>query len=109
VEISVDTDMGVLTEKGDRIRGIFNARRTDGSQSSLFSTRFILSRTGEGNETLWGSTWIRLGHGVGLCQFGASAMGERGYNYRDIIQKYFTGLRLSHITSSIKSKCRIPQ
>ncbi|MEQ8201438.1 MAG: stage II sporulation protein D [Syntrophomonadaceae bacterium] len=52
------------------------------------------------------STWIEFhtsarttivtsrgyGHGVGLCQFGANGMAERGKNYRQILQKYYQGV-----------------
>lgn len=52
------------------------------------------------------STWIEFntlakttkitsrgyGHGVGLCQYGANGMAERGKNYRQILQKYYPGV-----------------
>ena len=52
------------------------------------------------------STWIEFypsdktttvisrgyGHGVGLCQFGANGMAERGKNYRQILQRYYQGV-----------------
>ena len=31
------------------------------------------------------------GHGVGLCQIGAAVMGEKGYNYKEILLHYFIG------------------
>lgn len=31
------------------------------------------------------------GHGVGMSQYGAKGMAEAGYNYKDIIEYYFTG------------------
>jgi len=31
------------------------------------------------------------GHGVGLSQYGAKGMAEAGYNYKEIIEYYFTG------------------
>jgi stage II sporulation protein D len=34
------------------------------------------------------------GHGVGLCQVGAEAMGEEGHSYRDILSFYYPGTRL---------------
>jgi stage II sporulation protein D len=37
-----------------------------------------VSIVGEGN-----------GHGVGLCQFGALELAQRGYKYKDILQHYF--------------------
>ncbi|GHS90752.1 cell division protein [Planctomycetales bacterium] len=34
---------------------------------------------------------LGAGHGVGLCQYGAAAMANRQYNYRQILQYYYTG------------------
>jgi stage II sporulation protein D len=31
------------------------------------------------------------GHGVGLCQWGARAMGEQGYSARQILRFYYPG------------------
>lgn len=38
-----------------------------------------------------------FGHGVGLCQYGAKAMAERGKNYRQILAHYFPGADLVRI------------
>jgi stage II sporulation protein D len=35
------------------------------------------------------------GHGVGLCQEGAMAMAAKGFNYRQIIGFYYTGVRIT--------------
>lgn len=35
-----------------------------------------------------GAGW---GHGVGLCQIGAAVMGEKGYNYNEILLHYYKG------------------
>ena len=35
------------------------------------------------------------GHGVGMSQWGAFAMAEKGYTYRDILNFYYTGITLS--------------
>ncbi len=42
---------------------------------------------------LKGAGW---GHGVGLCQIGAAAMGEQGYTYRQILAHYFRGAEVIH-------------
>lgn len=55
------------------------------------------------------STWFRMrntidkvalsgrgfGHGVGLCQWGAKGMAERGMNYKQILLHYYPGTTLS--------------
>jgi len=35
------------------------------------------------------------GHGIGLCQDGAAAMGEQGYTYREILTYYYPNTRIS--------------
>ncbi len=37
------------------------------------------------------------GHGVGLCMAGAKGMAEAGYNYKDILRKYYTGILFSKV------------
>lgn len=34
------------------------------------------------------------GHGVGLSQYGANELAKRGYNYKDIIKHYYTGVEV---------------
>lgn len=43
---------------------------------------------------LHGAGW---GHGVGLCQIGAAAMGARGYDYRTILQHYYPSAEIRSI------------
>jgi len=35
-----------------------------------------------------------LGHGLGLCQYGAMEMARRGYSYREILRQYFPGAKI---------------
>ncbi|MDZ7268083.1 MAG: SpoIID/LytB domain-containing protein [candidate division KSB1 bacterium] len=35
-----------------------------------------------------------LGHGVGLCQYGAIGMARQGHSYRDILRHYFPGTEI---------------
>ncbi len=37
------------------------------------------------------------GHGVGLCQYGAKGMAERGYGYRTILGHYYSGVEIIKI------------
>lgn len=41
--------------------------------------------------SFYGRGW---GHGVGMCQWGAKGMAEKGYDYVDILQFYFPGVQL---------------
>ncbi|MFO1463327.1 MAG: SpoIID/LytB domain-containing protein [bacterium] len=38
-----------------------------------------------------------LGHGVGMCQWGARGMAERGKRFDEILRHYFPGTKLSHL------------
>ncbi len=42
----------------------------------------------------WIFTGHGWGHGVGMCQTGAFAMAQRGLGYQEILQHYFSGVRL---------------
>ena len=44
-----------------------------------------------------GSGW---GHGVGLSQYGAKAMGADGNSYDEIIGRYFTGVRIVPVATA---------
>ena len=74
---------------------------------SRLSGEDLTAITADGRETLSGSTsggaasqdGITItgtgnGHNVGLSQYGAKAMAEQGYNYIDILEFYFTGIRV---------------
>ncbi|MGV3488905.1 MAG: SpoIID/LytB domain-containing protein [Tuberibacillus sp.] len=43
------------------------------------------------------------GHGVGMSQWGASVMGESGKSYKDILQYYFPGTKIQHISEDSKT------
>jgi stage II sporulation protein D len=40
-----------------------------------------------------------FGHGVGLCQQGAIRMADLGYDYRSIVQFYYTGTHIVHYST----------
>lgn len=61
------------------------------SDTHLFSSAFVVDRGPLQDDVpawfeLTGAGW---GHGVGLCQIGAAVMGEKGYNYNDILLHYY--------------------
>jgi len=53
----------------------------------LKSSRFSITRSGS-NFVFHGGGF---GHGLGLCQEGSHVMAEQGFNYRQILTKYFPG------------------
>ena len=69
------------------------------SNSHLYSSAFVVDKSEIVNGvpqhfTLTGAGW---GHGVGLCQIGAAVMGEKGYQYNEILLHYFKGAELKRI------------
>lgn len=68
------------------------------SPSHLYSSAFVIDKEtdADGNLSfvLKGAGW---GHGVGLCQIGAAMMGERGYNFTQILEHYYPGAVLQNI------------
>ncbi|HKI46414.1 MAG TPA: SpoIID/LytB domain-containing protein [Balneolales bacterium] len=44
-----------------------------------------------------------MGHGVGLCQWGARGLALSGWNYRDILRFYYTGVKIEEL-DHIKGK-----
>ena len=41
------------------------------------------------------------GHGVGLCQEGAMVMAAKGFNYKQIIDFYYSGVIISDIKNAV--------
>ena len=68
------TELSVLSS-----RGIFGSRGA--TQNMTQSTGDRVSFAGRG----WG-------HGVGMSQFGANSMANQGFDYRQILQHYYTGV-----------------
>ncbi|SET18580.1 stage II sporulation protein D [Anaerobranca gottschalkii] len=40
---------------------------------------------------------VGYGHGVGMCQYGANGLAKKGYNYKDIINYYYTDVELENL------------
>ncbi|WP_027338779.1 stage II sporulation protein D [Halonatronum saccharophilum] len=68
---------------------IFSGREIR-SKLALHSTNFSLKEDGE---YIVFST-SGYGHGVGMSQYGANGMARRGYDFKDILQHYYTGVTL---------------
>jgi SpoIID/LytB domain protein len=69
------------------------------SESHLYSSAFVVDKAVDAigmptSFTLTGAGW---GHGVGLCQIGAAVMGEKGYNYHQILEHYYRNVKISAI------------
>jgi stage II sporulation protein D len=46
------------------------------------------------------------GHGVGMCQYGAKGMAERGYGYADILKFYYKNINISNMHESARHAAR---
>jgi stage II sporulation protein D len=44
------------------------------------------------------------GHGVGVCQEGAMVMADKGYTFKQIIDFYYTGVRIADIKDAVTNK-----
>lgn len=70
------------------------------SKTHLYSSAFVVDRQEVGEDNvpqrfeLTGAGW---GHGVGLCQIGAAVMGEKGYDYKQILTHYYPGADITRL------------
>ncbi len=105
VEVSQRTDSGRAREI--RLRGEGRAVRIAATSlrfaigralgwDSLKSTMFDVRR--EGDQFVFRG--FGAGHGVGLCQKGADAMGAEGRTYRDILAFYYPGATIGESAQS---------
>lgn len=83
--LSVITDKGNFTVRGDKIRWLF---KQDGK--ILPSSAFSIQKKG--------SQWILngsgFGHGIGMCQMGVRARAKAGQKYREILEHYYPGIEI---------------
>ena len=85
------TRLRIVGTKITRIIGKELEIRRTLSESHLYSSAFVVERSEIVNDIpqhirLVGAGW---GHGVGLCQIGAAVMGEKGYQYDEILHHYY--------------------
>ncbi len=89
IQLQVNGSESDVVIKGFRIRRILGLRETffvidrDYDQNGKIE-KFIFS----------GKGW---GHGVGLCQVGAYGMARKGANYKQILKKYYKGIKIEKI------------
>jgi stage II sporulation protein D len=67
----------------------------------LVPSGFFVIETGKTDKNVIGYTLIGggYGHGVGMSQNGAKALGEQGITYENILQAFFPEYDLSEIKS----------
>lgn len=78
------------TRKTVTVDGELNIRRAFGGlKSAMFVLTTMAGR--DGHPVNFTFTGGGFGHGVGLCQTGASGMAEAGKSFADILSHYYTG------------------
>ncbi len=87
VELAVVGDQGELLLKGLKVRSFLGLREN----------LFVIDRERDarGRVQRFVFTGKGWGHGVGLCQVGASGMAQAGATYQQILEHYYTGIRLT--------------
>jgi stage II sporulation protein D len=93
-EMAVTTDAGTYHVRGDRVRWVLEP--AGGDPAILRSAFFDLEvgRGEGGTPTRVVATGRGYGHGIGMCQTGALAMAERGYDVSEILGHYYPGATL---------------
>ncbi len=85
-------ELNVIGSKGSaRLRG-YKIRTALGLKENLFV--IDRERDDQGRIKAFIFTGRGWGHGVGMCQTGAYGLAKEGYSYRDILQKYYTGIKV---------------
>ncbi len=90
IELSVIGQKGQILVTGLRIRRVLNLR----------DNLFVIDREAdeEGQPTHFIFSGRGWGHGVGLCQVGASLMARNGSNYEEILKTYYHGIKIEKRT-----------
>ncbi len=97
--LSIVTEAGVYTARGDRVRWILVP--AEGRYSILKSAWFDLElrHDGSGALTRIAASGRGFGHGIGLCQSGALTMARLGHGYQHILSHYYPGASLERAWS----------
>ncbi len=85
---------GELWLRGEKFH-IFMGRRL--GWGAIKSANFSIEINGrEGEERSWEFSGKGLGHGVGLCQWGARALAGEGKRCIEILAEYFPGVKVGY-------------
>lgn len=85
-QINISSDTQLLSADGvSGANGAISILSADGTHT------LTASGGGSGDFVFSGRGW---GHGVGMSQWGAKGMADSGYNYKEIVEYYFTGTQV---------------
>lgn len=91
LRIIITTKYNAYTIPGYRVRALFGDKNDPGG---LLKSNYVSLGVKNDMIVLQGHGF---GHGVGMCQFGAIEMARQGKTYRQILQHYYTGVKLTKI------------
>ncbi|MEO6527965.1 MAG: SpoIID/LytB domain-containing protein [Gemmatimonadaceae bacterium] len=92
--LTVQTDRGRWTLKGNEIRSALRSPGGDLLYSTYFSVDAVAGRGGVQSLTLRGGG---NGHGIGMCQSGAIGRARAGQDFRTILRTYYPGTSVGTI------------
>jgi stage II sporulation protein D len=81
--------IGTITMTGRELRELFGFN----------STNFTITINKDKNEVIIET--LGNGHGVGMSQWGANGMAEKGSDYKEILKHYYTGVEILPIDNSM--------
>ncbi len=86
----------IVGEKRELVIGKELEIRKTLSETYLYSSAITIDKEYEGGNVpvkfiIRGAGW---GHGAGMCQIGAAVMGEKGYNFDEILAHYFPNTKI---------------
>lgn len=88
-------ELEIIGEKGRAVCRGLRVRWVLGLRDTLFTIDREWQTDGQvGYFIFTGRGW---GHGVGLCQVGAYGMAQRGASYKEILNKYYPGTKISKL------------
>jgi stage II sporulation protein D len=92
--LSVDTDRGRWTMRGNEIRAALRTTSGEMMYSTYFSVDAVEGRGGIQSLHLRGGG---NGHGIGMCQSGAMGRARAGQDFRTILTTYYPGTTIGTI------------
>ncbi|MBN2621608.1 SpoIID/LytB domain-containing protein [candidate division WOR-3 bacterium] len=91
LRVEITTKVRTYTIPGYQVRALFGDKNDPGD---LLKSNYVMLGVKDGKIVLWGHGF---GHGVGMCQFGAIEMSRQGKTYKEILQHYYTGVKLTRM------------
>lgn len=98
VAFSTSNRVSELEVTGDQGHSLLRGRQIT-SALWLKETLFVVTaeKDARGRVVAFVFTGRGWGHGVGMCQHGASELAKDGYSYTAILQKYYTGVKVREV------------